>query len=84
MKTQKINCQKWSKSHKTNLKNCGKIKTKSLFIKKSKISENISVWPFKKCQFSNIRSTQLDQSSPVQPVSESWGGPLSLTEEKDN
>ena len=25
-------------------------------------------------EFSNIRRTQFDHSSPVQPVSESWGG----------
>ena len=29
--------------------------------------------------FSNIRRTQFDQSSPVQPVSESRGGTLSVT-----
>ena len=32
-------------------------------------------------QLSNIRRTRFDQSSPVQPVSESRGGPLSMTEE---
>ena len=30
--------------------------------------------------FSNIRRTQYDQSSPVQPVSESRGGSTSVTE----
>ena len=30
-------------------------------------------------QFSNIRRTQFDQSSPVHPVSESSGGTLSVT-----
>ena len=31
-------------------------------------------------QFSNIRRTGFDQSSPVQPVSESRGGTLSVTD----
>ena len=35
----------------------------------------------RKSSFSNIRRTQFDQSSPVQPVAESWGGTLSMTEE---
>ena len=29
-----------------------------------------------------IRSTRFDQSSPVHPVAESWGGTLSVTDEK--
>ena len=32
-------------------------------------------------KFSNINRTQIDQSSPVQPISESREGTLSLTEE---
>ena len=31
-------------------------------------------------KFSNIRRTRFDQSSPVQPVSESRGGPLNVTD----
>ena len=34
-------------------------------------------------QFSNIRRTRFDQSSPVQPVSESRGGSTSVTEKKN-
>ena len=50
------------------------------------IFENFFFSPKKKnkmlsSQFSNIRRTQFDQSSPVHPVSESRGGPLSVTEE---
>ena len=34
-------------------------------------------------QFSNIRRTRFDQSSPVQPVSESRGGSTSVTEKEN-
>ena len=32
--------------------------------------------------FFQLRRLVFDQSSPVQPFAESWGGPLSVTEEK--
>ena len=35
-------------------------------------------------KFSNIRNLAFDQSSPVQPVAELGGGPLSLTNERTN
>ena len=57
---------------------------KKLFSQKSENFENIFflLCPNKKMpfsQFCQLRRLVLDQRSPVQSISDSWGGPLSLT-----
>ena len=65
------------------IKKSQKISTSPFFQKKN---FNFFCSPEKKkmlsSQFSNIRRTRFDQSSPFQPVSESRGGSMSVTENK--
>ena len=57
------------------------------FFKKSEILREFFLWRKEKktllSQFSNIKNMRFDQSSPVQPVSESRGGGPSVTEEDE-
>ena len=64
-----------------NLEKSQKNATNHFFSKKNKIEEKKTAKKMLASYFSNIRRTRFDQSSPVQFVSESRAGSLSVRED---